>query len=232
MKKIVIIPAFNEEKNIEKVLLSVKEFCPDFDVVVINDGSTDKTSELTRKFDFVNVIDLPVNIGIGGAVQTGFIYSERNNYDITVQVDGDGQHKPSEVKKIIEPILKNEADVIIGSRFIEKVTFRSSLLRRIGIKLFYLTNKILLREEITDSTSGFRAYNRKAIEILSRNYPDDYPEPEAIYILKRKGIKIKEVHVEMEERIGGRSSISFFRAVYYMTKVFLSIFVLMLRKEK
>lgn len=231
MKKIILIPAYNEEKSIESVLSSVREFCPDFDVLVINDGSTDRTSELARKFPFANVIDLPVNLGIGGAVQTGFLFSRKKDYDLAVQIDGDGQHKPSEVGKIVGPILNGEAEVVIGSRFIEKSPYKSRFYRMLGIKLFYLTNRLLLGDRITDSTSGFRAYSRKAIRILSRNYPDDYPEPEAVYILRKKGIPIKEVPVEMGMRAAGKSSISFIKSIYYLVKVLLAIFVLNLRKD-
>jgi glycosyltransferase involved in cell wall biosynthesis len=231
VKKIILIPAYNEEDNIGRVLPAAKEHCPDFDILVINDGSTDRTSDVARKYGFARVIDLPVNLGIGGAVQTGFLYSRENGYEVAVQIDGDGQHKPGEVGKILAPLLKGQADVVIGSRFVEKGSYNSLPLRKIGIRLFDLTNRLLLGERISDSTSGFRAYNRKAIELLSQDYPDDYPEPEAIYILKKKGMTIIEVPVEMDSRQGGKSSISFFRSVYYMVKVFLAIFVLILRKH-
>jgi hypothetical protein len=149
-----------------------------------------------------------------------------------VQIDGDGQHKPSEVSKITAPILRDEADVVIGSRFMEKGSYKKAVFRRAGIRLFSWTNRILLGERITDSTSGFRSYNKKAIAVLSEDYPDDYPEPEAVFILKRKGLTIKEVPVEMATRAGGKSSISVLGSIYYMIKVFLAIFVLMLRKQE
>ncbi len=231
MKKIIIIPAYNEEENIGQVLPAAREHCPDFDILVINDGSTDRTSETARKFGFARVIDLAVNVGIGGAVQTGFIYSREKGYDVAVQIDGDGQHKPGEVRKILAPLLEGKADVVIGSRFIEKGSYKSLPFRKIGIRLFDLTNRFLLGERITDSTSGFRAYNRKAIELLSQDYPDDYPEPEAIYILKKKGMTVIEIPVEMDTRRRGKSSIGIFRSVYYVVKVFLAIFVLILRKH-
>ncbi len=232
MKKIIIIPAFNEEKNIGRVLTSAQEHCPGFDILVVNDGSTDRTSEKAREFSQVRVIDLPVNLGIGGAVQTGFLYSQRKGYGLAVQIDGDGQHRPDEVPKILAPIQRGEADVVIGSRFLEKASYRSGLFRKIGIKAFEITNRLLLGERITDSTSGFRAFNRKAIDVLSKNYPDDYPEPEALYILKKRGLRILEVPVLMETRSHGKSSISFARSLYYMVKVFLAILVLMLRKTE
>ncbi|MGB7295256.1 MAG: glycosyltransferase family 2 protein [Candidatus Aminicenantales bacterium] len=232
MKKIIVVPAYNEEKTVAAVLSAIREAAPDFDILVINDGSTDRTSEIVRSFPSVAVIDLPINLGIGGAVQTGFLYAERNGYDLAVQVDADGQHKPGEIGKILEPVLSGEADVAVGSRFIGKSGYKGKTSRQLGIKIFSLTNRLLLRERITDSTSGFRSYNRKAIEVLSGDYPDDYPEPEALYILKKKGLRIREVGVDMAGRLAGRSSISFFRSIYYMFKVFLAIFVLMLRKQE
>ncbi len=197
MKKIAIIPAFNEEKNIASVLFSLRQHEPEFDLLVINDGSQDRTSTVARKTNLAVVIDLPANVGIGGAVQTGFIYSQRKGYDLAVQVDGDGQHDPAEIKKILQPILEDKADMVIGSRFLGQSRFRSTFWRRVGIKLFSLLNRIFLGQAFTDSTSGFRAFNRKAIEILSQNYPDDYPEPEAIFILKKRVLRIVEVPVAM-----------------------------------
>jgi hypothetical protein len=232
VKKIVIIPAYNEEKAIAAVLSSIRESCPDFDIVVINDGSTDQTSEVARRFSFVRTIDLPINLGIGGAVQTGFLYSQANGYDLAVQVDADGQHKPSEVNKLVAPILQDVADVVIGSRFKEGGNYKGRTLRKLGIKLLNFINRILLGEKITDSTSGFRAYNQTALAVLCQDYPDDYPEPEAIYILKRKGARILEVPAEMAGRSAGKSSISVPESFYYLVKVFLAIFVLMLRKQE
>lgn len=232
MDKIIIIPAYNEERNLEGVLRSIRNDAPDFDVVVINDGSTDRTSEVARKFDFVKVIDLAENIGIGGAVQTGFIYAREGPYRLAVQVDGDGQHKPSEIPKIAGPVLRGEADVVIGSRFVENAKFRGTFFRRVGIRIFQVINSVLLGKRIADSTSGFRAYNRAAIEILSRTYPDDYPEPEAIYILRKRGLRIEEAAVEMEGRGAGKSSITFWHSLYYMVKVCLAIMILMVRKKE
>ncbi|MEW5901704.1 MAG: glycosyltransferase family 2 protein [Acidobacteriota bacterium] len=232
MKKIIIVPAYNEQQSIGSVLSSIRDFSPDFDVAVVNDGSTDETSRIARTFPLARVIDLPINLGIGGAVQTGFLYAQAHGYDLAVQVDADGQHKPSEVQKIVEPVARAEADVVIGSRFAAAGGYQPRAWRRIGIKLFYFTNRLLLRERITDSTSGFRAYNRKAIAVLSGDYPDDYPEPEAIYILKKRGLRVIEVPVEMTGRAGGKSSISFLESIYYMIKVFLAIFVLILRKQE
>jgi glycosyltransferase involved in cell wall biosynthesis len=232
MREIIIIPAFNEEKNIAAVLSAVAADAPGFDVVVVNDGSTDGTSAVARTFPGVRVIDLPENIGIGGAVQTGFLYAREHGHTLAVQVDGDGQHKPSEIRKIAAPVRAGEADAVIGSRFLDKARFPGSPFRRAGIAVFELINRLLLGERITDSTSGFRAYNRRAIEVLSETYPDDYPEPEAIYILRRKGLRVREVPVEMTPRAGGKSSITLARSLYYMVKVTLAILVLTRRKER
>jgi glycosyltransferase involved in cell wall biosynthesis len=232
MDKIIIIPAYNEEKNLGSVLAAILRDAPEYGVLVVNDGSSDRTSAVARSFDRVRVIDLPDNIGIGGAVQTGFLYSLAAGAELAVQVDGDGQHKPSEIPKIAGPVLAGEADVVIGSRFLEGSGFRGSFPRRLGIRFFQMINAVILGERFTDSTSGFRAYNRRAIEILSRTYPDDYPEPEAIYILKKKGLRIHEAAVDMESRWAGKSSISIWHSLYYMVKVCLAIFVLLLRRER
>jgi glycosyltransferase involved in cell wall biosynthesis len=255
MKKIAIVPAYNEEASLPGVLRALRAEAADFDVVVINDGSTDGTSAAARAFAGVRVVDLPENIGIGGAVQTGFLFARAGGYDLAVQVDGDGQHRPSEIAKIAAPVLSGAADAAIGSRFIltrgirpraitaeadprskpgapaAETGFRGSPFRRAGIRIFQALNFLLLGERITDSTSGFRAFNRRAIEVLSVTYPDDYPEPEAIYILKRKGLRIVEVPVEMAGRAAGRSSIGFWHSLYYMVKVCLAIFVLLLRRD-
>lgn len=232
MKKLIIIPAFNEERTLAGVLKDVEAHCPEFDILVVNDGSRDGTSRTARAFPRVRVIDLPINLGIGGAVQTGFLYAADKGYDVAVQVDADGQHRPAEVAKLLEPIVSGEADVVIGSRFLEKGKYRARPGRKLGIWLFSVTNRLLLGQKISDSTSGFRAYNRKAIELLSRDYPDDYPEPEAIFLLRKKAMTVREVPVEMSDRQGGKSSISLAESIYYMVKVFLAIFVLMLRKNR
>jgi glycosyltransferase involved in cell wall biosynthesis len=231
MRELIIIPAFNEERNIGAVLTAIASDAPGFDVVVVNDGSADGTSAVARSFPGVRVIDLPENIGIGGAVQTGFLYARSRGYGLAVQVDGDGQHLPSEIAKIVAPVRAGEADAVIGSRFLDKARFPGSPFRRAGIAVFQLVNRALLGERITDSTSGFRAYNRRAIEVLAGSYPDDYPEPEAIYILRRKGLCVREVSVEMRTRAGGKSSITLGRSLYYMVKVNLAILVLILRKD-
>ncbi len=230
MRVLIIIPAFNEEGNIKSVIKSIREASLDFDIIVINDCSTDDTETVAKSLN-VDVISLPLNLGIGGAVQTGFQYAYNNNYDIAIQIDGDGQHNPKYIKELIGPLSKGDADVVNGSRFIDKKGFQSKFFRRLGIRFFQLLINILVRCNITDSTSGFRAYNAKAIELLKDRYPIDFPEPEAIIILKKRKFRIIEVPVEMENRTAGISSISTFKSIYYMVKVTISIIVEFLRSN-
>lgn len=230
MKILAIIPAYNEEENIELLLNKLK--MSRVDVLVINDNSIDSTSEICKRHA-VNVIDLPCNLGIGGAVQTGYKYAKNNNYEIAIQVDGDGQHDPRFIDVLIEPLINGKADMVIGSRYINKNGFQSTYIRRIGIRYFSLLIKQLTRKGITDPTSGFRACNSKVINEFSMKYPVDYPEPESIVYLLRKNYRVAEIPVIMKERIGGVSSIGAIRSVYYMIKVTLAIFIDILRgREK
>lgn len=230
-KILIIVPAFNEAENIVSVIEDLKRVDRGCDILVINDGSSDDTSELARGAGGATVIDLPSNVGIGGTVQTGFKYAYKNHYNIAIQFDGDGQHNASEIVKIITPIIEGEADCVIGSRFLgNKQGFQSSFTRRIGIKIFQCVNSFLINQKITDNTSGFRAYNREAIKMLALDYPMDYPEPETVIELGKKGFKIKEVSVVMNERSGGVSSINGLKPAYYMIKVLLAILVTYLRK--
>jgi glycosyltransferase involved in cell wall biosynthesis len=233
MKKIlVIIPAYNEASNIVNVIEGVKAENPLWHIAVINDASKDNTEKHAEETGKAFVINLPCNLGIGGAVQTGFKFAKRYNYDIALQFDGDGQHKASEIYKLLEPIEREEADVVIGSRFCRLSNgFKSTIIRRIGIKLFEILNSCLIKQKITDNTSGFRAYNKKSISFLSDNYPTDYPEPEAVILLGRNGFHIEEVMVDMQERQSGVSSISGLKPAYYMIKVLLAIFVNTLRPK-
>ena len=228
MKTLIIVPAYNEEGNIENVIQRIRDASSDYDIVVINDCSKDRTKEKAEALG-VPVISLPVNLGIGGAVQTGFLYAYYNGYDVALQLDGDGQHNPGYVKDLIAPIEAGEADVVIGSRFIQKKGFQSHWLRRVGIRTFQVLNNLLLRQNITDSTSGFRAYNADAIALLQRLYPSDFPEPEALFILKRCGFHIVEIPVEMNSREAGVSSISGIKSLYYMIKVITSIMIEFMR---
>jgi len=225
-KVLIVIPAFNEEDNIMKVIRDIRETVhgADYDILVVNDCSRDNTSATARQADGVKVVDLPVNLGIGGAVQTGFKYAHANGYQYMVQIDGDGQHLPKEVEKLVDAMNRSGCDMVIGSRFLDIKSFRTTWTRRLGIKVFYVLFRMLIKTKVTDSTSGFRIYNRKSIELLSRYYPDDYPEPDAIIVLKKYGLSISEVGVEMKEREHGSSSITPIKSPYYMAKVILSIF--------
>lgn len=222
-KKLVIIPAFNEENNITAVVNDVKRNCPDWDILVINDCSTDSTSHIAHNLSDIFVVDLPCNLGIGGAVQTGFKFSKIHNYDYAVQIDGDGQHLPAEVAKLFHKMSISSCDMIIGSRFLDITSFRTTWLRRLGIKTFYWLFYFLIGLKITDSTSGFRLYNKKSIDVLAKFYPDDYPEPDAIILLNKNNLTLCEVGVAMREREHGQSSISLIQGPYYMIKVILSI---------
>lgn len=223
-KILIIIPAYNEEKNIKNVILSLKKENQSFTCLVINDGSKDHTQKESESTGLATTIELPTNLGIGGAVQTGFKYALYNDYNYAIQFDGDGQHLPAEIEKILTPLRKNESDVCIGSRFIKKTDgFQSTLMRRIGIKIFEYLSNLLIGIRITDSTSGFRAYNADAIAFLANHYPTDYPEPETIILLGKNNFRICEVSVEMLERQGGESSISGLKSAYYMIKVSLAM---------
>lgn len=224
VRPLLIIPAYNEAENIEKVVNNISINFPQYDYIVVNDGSVDETSSICAANRY-NVLNLPINLGIGGAVQAGYCYAARNNYEIAVQIDGDGQHDVSEVESAIGLIANGTADVVIGSRFLEKKGFQTSALRRIGIQILSVLIWVCTGEKIRDVTSGFRAVNRRYIDIYSREYSFDYPEPEAIVTAVMYGAKIKEIPVIMHEREKGTSSISFWKSVYYMLKVSLAILV-------
>ena len=223
-KIIIIIPAYNEEKNISNVILGLKQENANFECLVINDGSKDDTQIMAESSGLATVIQLPANLGIGGAVQTGFKYAFYHQFDYAIQFDGDGQHLASEIKHLLAPLQSKQYDVCIGSRFIQKTHgFQSTFMRRIGITVFKILNRLLIGQNITDSTSGFRAYNKETIAFLAANYPTDYPEPETIILLGKNDFKVKEVSVEMLERQGGESSISGLKSAYYMIKVILAM---------
>jgi len=223
-KILLIIPAYNEAENIEKVVNNLIKNYPQYDYVIVNDGSRDETEEICLKNHY-QVLNLPLNLGIGGAVQTGYRYALKNHYDIAIQIDGDGQHDIAYVEKLIEPIISGDADITIGSRFIEKEGFQSSVTRRMGISFLSGLIHVLCFKKVKDVTSGFRAVNKKFIKLYAENYPSDYPEPEAIVAAIMHRGKIIEVPVVMKERAGGSSSINLRRSIYYMIKVTLAIFV-------
>lgn len=229
MKRLIIIPAYNEEANIERTVNHIQKYAPEFDYIVINDCSSDRTGQICDVNHFP-VIHLPVNLGIGGAVQTGYLYGVYNGYDEAVQIDGDGQHDPAYLLKMAEHMEKSKADMVIGSRFIEKKGFQSSGIRRIGIRYFTFLIRLLTGKRITDPTSGLRMVNREVMCLFADNYPKDYPEPETVVAILRRGKKIEELPVMMKERMGGVSSISPKKSIYYMIKVSLAILVEKMRK--
>ena len=224
MKKLVIIPAYNESENIVNTVKEIKEKASDFDYVVINDCSSDKTLEILES-NHLNYINLPVNLGIGGAVQTGYKYALEHEYDMAVQVDGDGQHDPAYLHSLEETLIKENADMVIGSRFIKNEGFQSTFARRMGIVYFTKMIKSLTGTTITDPTSGFRLVNKDVIALFADDYPRDYPEPESIVALLKRKKKVVEVPVQMKERQGGVSSIRLWNSVYYMIKVSIAILV-------
>lgn len=225
-----IIPCYNEEANIESLLKELSAYSEILDVVIINDCSKDRTSEICSSIN-ANVVNLPCNLGIGGAVQTGYLYAKQYGYDIAVQIDGDCQHDPAYIKDLISPILDGKADFSIGTRFINKEGFQSSSIRRVGIMYFSVLLKMLTKQQVSDPTSGFRACNKSIIEFFADNYPTDYPEPESIMTLSRTGYRISEVPVKMRERAGGQSSIKALKSFYYMVKVSLAILIDSTRKK-
>lgn len=228
MKKLVIIPAYNECGSILKAVDDIREHAPGFDYVVVNDCSTDKTLAICRE-NKINYVNLSVNLGIGGAVQTGYIYACQNGYDVAVQFDGDGQHDASYLAQMAEALTKSGSDMVIGSRFIEKEGFQSSGLRRVGIRYFSILIRVLTGKRVTDPTSGMRMVNREVMRIYADSYPKDYPEPESVVAILRKGKKVTELPVVMRRREEGTSSINGLKTVYYMIKVTLAIFMERLR---
>ncbi len=229
MRKLIIIPAFNEESNIEKTVTAIEKNAQGFDYVIINDCSGDHTRQICEQNGY-NIVNLPINLGIGGAVQTGYKYALEHGYDVAVQVDGDGQHDPEFLNKMAEHLMINGLDMVIGSRFIEKEGFQSSKLRRIGIVFFSVLIKILTGKRITDPTSGLRMVGRNVMALFAVDYPRDYPEPESVVAVIRRGMKVEEIPVIMKERSGGVSSISLKKSVYYMIKVTLAILIERIRK--
>ena len=222
-KILVIVPAYNEEKNIKKTVDEILSYKKNLFVLVINDGSEDQTLHEAR-LSKAMVVSLPFNLGIGGAVQTGFKFAHEHGFDIVIQVDGDGQHDVSYLDKLIKPLLEESADMTIGSRFLPPfLGYQSSHIRRLGIHFFAYLLSFLTDSKITDPTSGFRGFNQKMIKIFAKYYPYDFPEPEAIIVAKRYGARITEVPVQMRKRVAGLSSIRYLRTLYYMIKVTFAI---------
>ena len=230
MKSIAIVPAYNEEQNIGRVVDELRAFDPELDVVVVSDGSVDRTAEVAAERG-AHVVALPFNLGIGGAVQTGFKYAHAEGYDLVVRCDGDGQHIPAELPKVLGPVLAGEADIAVGSRFAGGDGYRSSATRRIGIRLLALIVSAIARQRVTDTTSGFQALNRKALDLFAADYPHDYPEVEGMVMTIKHRLRLREVPVLMREREHGRSSITALRSIYYMAKVLTALFVGLFRRR-
>ena len=229
---IAIVPAFEEEAAIGSVVTEILALVHDpvIDVLVVDDASGDGTAEAAANAG-ASVVRLPFNLGIGGAVQTGFKAALEQGYHVAVRLDGDGQHDPAELVKLLGPVLRDEADIVTGSRFVDgDGSYRPVLARRIGIIWFAWLVSALTRQRVTDTTSGFQALNRRALELFAVDYPSDYPEVEASLLIARRKLRSLEVQVSMREREHGRSSITFVRSVYYMLKVTLALIVAMARK--
>jgi glycosyltransferase involved in cell wall biosynthesis len=226
---LIVIPAYNEEESLRHVLEAIRASMPQASIAVVDDGSQDKTGAIAESLGDA-VLHLPYNVGIGAAEQTGFRYALRFGYDIVVRNDGDGQHNPAEIPLLLESLEKTGADVVIGSRYLEDRGYITPRLRRLGITILSGIISLICRSRFTDPTSGFRAFNRRAIRLSTRFYPQDYPEPESIVMLWRAGLKLHEIPVTMNPRYGGQSSIRNLDSTYYMVKVLLAIFVDLLRK--
>ncbi len=227
---LIIIPAYNEQENIAGVIEDIRTHFPAGDILVVDDGSSDRTASIARGCG-ANVASLPFNLGIGGAMQTGFQYAERMGYDMALQFDGDGQHLAEEIGSLLEPVAEGRVDIVVGSRFLEANSYRAPFFRRLGILIFSRVLSRILGMRVTDTTSGFRAANDKVIRFFSRSYPEDYPEVESLVLLHRGGLRIAEAPIRMRERRGGRSSITPVRSAYYMVKVLLAVFIDLLKER-
>jgi glycosyltransferase involved in cell wall biosynthesis len=229
-RTIAIVPARNEERCIRSVVEGIKEFDPGCEVVVVDDGSTDRTVAVAREAG-ARVLVLPFNLGIGGAVQTGFKVARDEGFALAVRLDGDGQHVASELPKLLAPILDGSADIVVGSRFAGDSDYRPPLARRLGIKLFASVVSLLTRQRVTDTTSGFQACNRKAIRLFAADYPHDYPEVEATVMVFKHRLRLAEVPVTMRERAAGESSIGALASFYYAIKVLLAVLIAITRRN-
>jgi glycosyltransferase involved in cell wall biosynthesis len=223
-RRLAIVPAFNEAASVGRVIDEIRVADPGFEILVVDDGSTDETAAVARAHR-ARVVSLPFNLGIGGAVQTGYRYARDHGFELAVQVDGDGQHDPRELAVLMRPVLAGEADLSVGSRFAGTGEYRAPAARRLGIRLFARAISRIAGQPVTDTTSGFRAANRRAIELFADDYPHDYPEVEATVMVVREHLRLVEVPVAMRERAAGRSSITAARSIYYMAKVLVALFV-------
>jgi glycosyltransferase involved in cell wall biosynthesis len=224
-----VVPAYNEAATVAGVVSSLRRCVPGFDVLVIDDGSTDDTAGLARAAG-ARVVRPAFNLGIGGAVQTGFVFAREGGYDLMVQVDGDGQHDPEELSKLLDA-MRPDVDMVCGSRFLKKGEYLAPVSRRAGIHIFAWLLSRFVGQAVTDPTSGFRLYNRRAIKLFADDYPHDYPEVEAVLMLHHHRLRMCEVPVRMFQRGGGTSSISSGKSAYYMVKVLLALFVGLARRR-
>lgn len=227
-KTLVIVPALNEADSIAGVIAHIRDAAPWAAVLVMNDGSTDDTGAIAEAAGAV-VLHLPHNVGIGATVQTGFMFADMNGYEVVIRNDGDGQHEPQDIPALLDALLQGDADLVIGSRYLEDRGYVGTAARRAGSLILARLISSVTGQRFTDPTSGFIAANRKAIKLCAQVYPHDYPEPESIVLLHRAGLRLKELPVTMKPREGGRSSITFLRSGYYMAKVILAILVGLLR---
>ncbi|HSC90727.1 MAG TPA: glycosyltransferase family 2 protein [Gaiellaceae bacterium] len=230
LRRVAIVPAHDEEDAIGAVVRDILVFDPDLEVVVVDDGSGDRTAAVAAEAG-ARVVRLPFNLGIGGAVQTGFRFALEQGFDLAVRLDGDGQHDPEQLPRLLEPVLAGEADIAVGSRFVGEPGWRSPLARRIGIRFFAWLVSRIVGQRVTDTTSGFQACNRKAIRLFAADYPHDYPEVEATVMVHRHRLRLVEVPVTMRERETGESSITALRSIYYAVKVSLALFVGLFRRN-
>ena len=229
-RKIAMVPALNEEESVGQIVRELRREAPGFDVLVVDDGSTDATAERARAAGAA-VLSHPFNLGIGGAVQSGYRHAFLKGYEVAVQVDGDGQHDPAQIAKLEQGLERSGADLVWGSRFLEDAGYRVPRLRRAGRVIFARVVSLITRRPITDPTSGFRIANRRGIELFARDYPHDYPEVEAILMAHSHDLEISEVAVTMRQRETGSSSINMVNAGYYMVRVLLAIFVGLFRRR-
>lgn len=228
-KMLVIIPAYNEQANIANVIKTLRQHVPHVDIAVVNDGSHDQTGHEAEAAGAI-VLHMPYNVGIGAAVQTAFMFAHAYDYDVVVRSDGDGQHDSEQIQKLVDTLQSGVADMVVGTRFIEHEGYQTSLPRRAGIIILSTLISAIIKQPVTDPTSGFAAFNRRTVQLFAQNYPHDYPEPEGLVVAHRAGLRIREVPVTMKARQGGQSSITSLRSVYYMLKVTLAILISVMRK--
>lgn len=230
LRRLAIVPAYNEADAIEAVINELRSVDPDLAIVVIDDGSTDGTAARAEKLG-ADVVRLPFNLGIGGAMQTGYQYARDHGFQLAIQVDGDGQHDPGEIAALIEPVVTGQADMAVGTRFAGGQRYWPPFARRVGIQVFARMVSLIIRQRVTDTTSGFRAVNRHGIVLFASDYPHDYPEVETTVLVHRHRLRMVEVPVAMRTRATGRSSITLFQSIYYMLKVSLALFVGLFRRQ-